>query len=270
LVASIDRVLAIVNGTSNYVLTALGDPGTTFDHALSRAQALGYAEPDASRDLDGIDAADTLLLLTTLFGWGRVSREALDVDGIRHVTAADLIAARSIGGTIKPVVSAERDASGVRAFVGPAFLPATEPLSSLGGTLNGVRLDGRHVSNLFFSGPGAGPAVTAATLLDDAIQAASFERPIDERPQPSRPPVVPSSPPSAWFMRVTFPGVVPPPAAVAQLVTAAGLPVEGVVDHTSQDSRWLLVGRRCRRDVTAAIATLSSTHRIAAAAFRRL
>ena len=173
LVASVDRVVAIVNGTCNHLLTALNEPGASFDAALARAQELGFAEPDPSRDLDGLDAADKLVLLTSLFGWGRLSREALDICGIRGVTVADLAAARSLGGTIKAVVSAERDATGVRAFVGPAFLPSTEPLASLTGALNGIRLDGRHVGNLFFSGPGAGPDVTAATLLDDAIQAAS-------------------------------------------------------------------------------------------------
>ena len=215
LVASVDRVRAIVNGTSNYLLTLLAEPGASFDHALSQAQALGYAEPDPSRDLDGLDAADKLLLLTSLFGWGRLSKDALDVSGIRHVTADDLAAARSIGGTIKAVVSAERDATGVRAFVGPAFLPAADPLASLGGALNGIRLDGRHVSNLFFSGPGAGPDVTAATLLDDAVQAASVERRIHERPRGPVHPVFPSSPATPWFVRVTFPGVLPGAAAAA-------------------------------------------------------
>ena len=170
-VSSVDRVLAIVNGTSNYLLTSLAEPGATFAQAVARAQELGFAEPDPSRDLDGLDASDKLLLLTSLFGWGRLSREALEVRGIRDITADDLAAARSAGGAIKAVVSAERDAAGVRAFVGPVFLPATEPLASLTGALNGIRLDGRHVSNLFFSGPGAGPDVTAATLLDDAVQA---------------------------------------------------------------------------------------------------
>ncbi len=270
LVASVDRLLAIVNGTSNYVLSSLAEPGASFEQALSRAQELGYAEPDPSRDLDGLDAADKLVLLTALFGWGRLSREALDVDGIRGVTADDLAAARSLGGTIKPVVSAERDDTGVRAFVGPAFLPSTEPLASLGGALNGIRLDGRHVSNLFFSGPGAGPAVTAATLLDDAIQAASFERQVYERPQGTARPVFPSSPATAWFLRVTFPGVLPPATAVATLVAAAGLPVERVADHASPHSRWLCIGPQGRRAVNAAIAKLSATHRIDAAGFRKI
>ena len=280
LVASVDRVLAIVNGTSNYLLTSLAQPGASFEHALAAAQALGYAEPDPSRDLDGLDAADKLVLLTSLFGWGRLSREALDVAGIRGVTADDLAAARSIGGAIKPVISAERDAAGVRAFVGPAFLPSTEPLASLGGALNGIRLDGRHVSNLFFSGPGAGPDVTAATLLDDAIQAAALHPgPGPKRniaalhlgPGPGRNMrVFPSSPATAWFLRVTFRGVVPAATAIAPLVGAAGFPVERVLDHASTDSRWILIGPQGRRDIEAAIQKLSTTHRIDAAAFRRI
>ena len=269
-VSAVDRVLAIVNGTSNYLLTALAEPGATFAQAVARAQALGYAEPDPSRDLDGLDSADKLLLLATLFGWGRVSRDALEVRGIRDITADDLAAARSAGGAIKPVVSAERDATGVRAFVGPVFLSATEPLASLSGALNGIRLDGRHVSNLFFSGPGAGPDVTAATLLDDAVQAVSIARRIHHRPPPSSRPVFPSSPATSWFVRVTFPGVLPAAAAVARLVTDSGLQVERVAGHSTADSRWLLVGPQGRRGVDAALTRLTGTHRIDAVAFRRI
>jgi homoserine dehydrogenase len=275
LVSSVERILAIVNGTSNYLLTALAEPSTSFEPALSRAQALGFAEPDPSRDLDGLDAADKLLLLTSLFGWGRLSREALDITGIRRVTADDLAAARSIGGTIKAVVSAERDATGVRAFAGPAFLASTDPLASLGGALNGIRLDGRHVKNLCFTGPGAGPDVTAATLLDDAVQAASHERKIASFVQAAdaaerRRPVFPASPATPWLLRVTFPGVLPPAASVGALVASTGLPVERVADHATANSRWLLIGPHGRRDVDAAIAKLAAAHRIDAAAFRRV
>jgi homoserine dehydrogenase len=275
LVASVDRVLAIVNGTSNFILGALAEPSTTFDKAVGQAQRLGYAEPDPSRDLDGLDAADKLLLLASLFGWGRIVRDALDVSGIRNITPNDLAAAKSLGGAIKPVVSAERAASGVGAFVGPAFLPSTEALASLTGALNGIRLDGRHVSNLFFSGPGAGPEVTAATLLDDAVEAAASRRigaPLLStvlKADATRP-VFPTSPVTSWFLRVTCPGMLPSPAAIARLVGAAGLQVERVADHATGDSRWLLIGPRSRRDVDAAIAKLSITHRVDAAALRRL
>ena len=291
LVASVDRVVAIVNGTSNFLLSSLAEPDRpfdserenaflaqdrSFDGALARAQELGYAEPDPSRDLDGLDAADKLLLLTSIFGWGRLSKETLEVSGIRSVTAGDLAAARSIGGTIKAVVSAERDGAVVSAFVGPAFLASTEPLASLGGVLNGIRLDGRHVSNLFFSGPGAGPHVTAATLLDDAVQAASFERRIpsfakaSEGKHTNQRPIFPVSPVTPWFLRVTLPGVLPGAAAVAGIVAAAGLPVDRVADYSTANSRWLFIGPQGRRDLDAAIERLSNTHRIAAAAFRRI
>jgi homoserine dehydrogenase len=285
LVASVDRVVAIVNGTSNFLLTSLAEPDRpfdserenaflaqdrSFDGALARAQDLGYAEPDPSRDLDGLDAADKLLLLTSIFGWGRLSKETLEVSGIRSVTADDLAAARSIGGTIKAVVSAERDGAGVSAFVGPALLASTEPLASLGGVLNGIRLDGRHVSNLFFSGPGAGPHVTAATLLDDAVQAAWFERRIHDRPPVTSLSVFPSSPLTPWLLRVTLPGVLPGAAAVAGIVAAAGLPVDRVADYSTANSRWLCIGPQGRRDLDAAIEKLSNTHRIEAVAFRRI
>ena len=270
LVASVDRLLAIVNGTSNYLLTALAEPGATFDGAVRHAQKLGYAEPDPARDLDGLDAADKLLLLTSLFGWGRLSRETLDVRGIRHITAADLEAARSIGGTIKPVVAAERDQSGVRAFVGPAFLPVSEPLASLGGALNGIRLDGKHVANLFFSGPGAGPDVTAATLLDDAVQAASEEPRIRYRPARNSKPVFVSTPATPWFVRVSVPGVLPAGSAVAALASSCGLQVERVADFATVDSRWLCVGPHGRRDLDAALAKLEATHRIHTSAIRRI
>jgi len=216
------------------------------------------------------------LLLASLFGWGRLAKESLDVSSIRHVTGDDLAAARSMGGTIKAVVSAERDATGVRAFVGPAFLPAHEPLASLGGALNGIRLDGRHVSNLFFSGPGAGPDVTAATLLDDAVQAASFERRIpsfakaSEGRHANQRLIFPTPPVTPWFARVTFPGVLPGAAAAASLVAGAGLPVERVADHATRHSRWLFIGPQGRHDIDTAIETLSNTHRIEAAVFRRL
>jgi hypothetical protein len=82
--------------------------------------------------------------------------------------------------------------------------------------------------------------------------------------------VFPSSPATSWFLRVTFPGVLPAAGAVAPLVAAAGLPVERVADHASANSRWLLIGPQSRRDVDAAIAKLSTTHRIDAAAFRRI
>ena len=267
--SKVDRVLAVVNGTSNFILTAIEEQGLSFDAAVTEAQRLGYAEPNPSRDLDGLDAADKLTLLASLFGWGQWPRAALAVSGIRSVTAADLAAARSIGGTIKAVVGATRRDSGIDAFVGPAFVSGKEPLAALGGCLNGIRLDGAHVGNLFFSGPGAGPDVTASTLIDDAIAALSGSR--EPRPfRARRTQVLPSSPASPWLLRATFPGVLPATPAISAVVAEAGLPIEGVLDHVSGHSRWLLIGPQGRGDVDRAIQALGATHRIDAAAFRRV
>ena len=270
LVASVDRLLAIVNGTSNFLMTSLAQSDRTLASALAEAQQLGLAEPDAARDVDGRDGADTLLLVTSSFGWGRLSREGLEVRGIGNITSDDLAAARSLGGAIKPVIYAQRDGAGVRAFVGPAFLPATEPLASLGGALNGIRLDGKHVTNLFFSGPGAGPDVTAATLLDDVVQAASVRKRVHYRPAASARLICASSPITPWFVRLSFPGVVPAAAAVLSLAQACGFHVERGADFVRGTSRWIFVGPHRRRDLDAALARLETTHRIHGAAFRRI
>ena len=186
-----------------------------------------------------------------------------------RVTADDLAAARSIGGTIKAVVSAERDADGIRAFVGPVFLPSTEPLASLGGALNGIRLDGRHVSNLFFSGPGAGPDVTAATLLDDAVQAASY-RAENTRAAGA---FVTAGLPVVASHGVVSPGHVSGRAAWRRRDRVAGrrAGLAGGARRRPRDRHTRGGCSSARKSVvtsTRAIAKLANTHRIDAAAFR--
>jgi homoserine dehydrogenase len=173
LVASLSALTGIVNGTSNYVLTSLarGEAGSVSD-ALVQAQALGYAEPDASFDVSGRDALDKLILLLRECAGVLIDRRAVDVTGIERLTRDDLLAARAAGGTIKPLAHAEIGET-VHAWVGPAFVPLTHPLATVDGALNGIRLSSRYVPDLFFSGPGAGPDITAATLLDDTVEIAS-------------------------------------------------------------------------------------------------
>jgi homoserine dehydrogenase len=278
LVAAIDRVTAIVNGTSNFVLTQLAESGASFAEALEKAQDAGYAEPDPSRDIDGLDALDKLALLASLFGWGALSREDVEVVGISAVTADDLEAARQAGGVIKPVVSATRRRDGVEAFVGPAFVLKTEPLAAIGGALNGIRLDGKHVSNLFFSGPGAGPEVTAATLLDDAVEANQSAKGANgangadraKGAQGAKGATDVDAPVTSWFVRLIFPGVVPSNLALQSLLLAAGLELEQIVDHSVSNSRWLTLRNHSRVQVEAATNYLRATHRVEAVFIRQL
>jgi homoserine dehydrogenase len=192
----VTQITAIVNGTTNYVLTLLArGEARSVDEALRRAEALGYAEPDASADVSGRDAAEKLLLLLRDCAGVSVSRGALEVSGIAGITPAHLEAARAHGGTIKPIVRAEIDDE-VRAWVAPAFVPREHPLASIDGALNGICLSGRFVADLFFSGPGAGPDVTAATLVDDlveiACEPAGAARPHEGQPVPR--PLAPAAP----------------------------------------------------------------------------
>lgn len=272
LIGEVRCVTGIVNDRSNHLLTRLADTGSSFASALDEAQRVGYAEPDPSRDVDGLDAADKLTLLASLFGWGTLSRDRLEVNGIRALTADHLAAARELGGAIKPIVRAARGASGIEAFVGPAFLSSREPLATLDGALNGIRLDGKYVSNLFFSGPGAGPDVTAATLLDDAIEACQSAKGLPAIARETQPATAGAkgaegaqrvrAPVTSWFVRVIFPGVVPDDTAVERAVAAAGLQVERVVLVPTSNARWLLLGPHSREEIATAEHRLAVTHRI--------
>lgn len=269
LVSGVQHFAAIVNGTSNFILSRLEAGGSSFALALQEAQALGLTEPDPSRDLDGLDAADKLSLLASVFGWGSLAIASVDVQGIADITAQDLAIARSLDATIKPLVWATRSGDGVRAFIGPTLVPSRHPLGALDGTLSGIQLSGRYVSDLFFSGPGAGPDITAATLMDDAVEALTNvpRRLTTSKPVPPAPST--SSPDTHWLVRAEFRGVLPNPSTAAQIFRAQDLDVLGVpVAHG--DALWLRVGTTSRGRIERATAGLSHTHRVQCHAIRSL
>jgi homoserine dehydrogenase len=184
LASRISGVTAILNGTSNYILSAMTSAGASFEGALADAQRLGLAEPDPVMDVSGADAAEKLSILLRLFGHLVLRPAAIPAEGIDSVDADDLRAAADLNGCIKPVAYASWKDGAVRAFVGPAFVPRSHPLAHIKGLTNAIHLEGDH-GPLCFSGPGAGPEVTAATLLDDVAEIAS-ERPV-------RPPEAPET-----------------------------------------------------------------------------
>jgi homoserine dehydrogenase len=268
-VSDVSRFSAVVNGTSNFILTTMDREHCSFEDALARAQHLGLTEPDPSRDLDGFDAADKFSLLASLFGWGTPHVCDLEVNGIRSLSADDLAAARRFDATIKPVVWASRTPGGFEAFVGPALVRSNHPLASLAGTLSGIQLSGRFVSDLFFSGPGAGPDVTAATILDDAIEAVSSVRRLPRASRRSEDAGSIATPSTEWFVRVRYPGVVPRGDTAVSLLSQAGLPVVASTDAIDNGS-WLRVGAAPRAHIDRTILKLQRTHRIEAHALRAL
>lgn len=194
-------VTAILNGTSNSILTAMA-AGTTFDAALADAQRLGLAEPDPSMDISGADTAEKLTILLRLFGGLLVDPGALSLEGISSVEPEDIAAAIAFDGAIRPIAHASWQGSSVRAFVSPAFVGGLHPLARVAGVTNGIVIRGERGTQCYI-GPGAGPDVTAATLLDDVAEVVTDRR--VRTPSPSATQVAASivRPDSAWFLRLT-------------------------------------------------------------------
>ncbi len=164
----------IVNGTSHFILSQMAR-GRSFDDALVEAVALGYAEPSSDADTSGRDAAEKLTILLHLAGHTDVVVSDLPRRSINSLEPWHLSLAHRLGGVIKPVALADTGVvSG--AWVGPAFVPQSHPFAHVSGVTNILSV-GRGDSAVLFSGPGAGPAVTAATVLDDVVEAASGSGP---------------------------------------------------------------------------------------------
>jgi homoserine dehydrogenase len=204
LVARASGVTAILNGTSNYILTALAETsrGGTFDAALAEAQRLGYAEPDPSMDISGADAAEKLAILVRVFARLLVDPVSIPLDGLASVDASDIEAAAAFDGALRPLSRATWSDQAVRAHVGPSFLGGTHPLARVAGVTNGIVIDAERGAQCY-TGPGAGPDVTAATLLDDVAEIVRERRLPAPPAEPAYPATSVTRPDSGWFLRLT-------------------------------------------------------------------
>lgn len=218
LVSRAAGVTAILNGTSNYILTTM-TRGGSFAAALADAQRLGYAEPDPSMDVSGADAGEKLAILVRLFGRLLVNPSAIPLDGLGSVEPDDIAAAAAFGGTIRPVARAAWNGSAIRAHVGPAYLGATHPLGRVSGVTNGVVIDADRGTQCYI-GPGAGPEVTAATLLDDVSEIVAERRVLTPPTAAVAPASSVTRPDSDWFVR--FAGTARP-SDVADLLGSYGI-----------------------------------------------
>ena len=167
---ALTRVSGIINGTSNYMLTSM-EEGSSYEDALSTAQELGYAEPDPTNDVEGIDAKYKAMILSLLcFG---VSPEIEDVftEGISKITKDDFDWASRLDKTIKLVAQVDNNSDGFNARVYPVLINQKHPLASIRGALNAVVVEGENVNQLVFSGPGAGADPTASAVIGDVLSA---------------------------------------------------------------------------------------------------
>ena len=177
----ITRVAGILNGTCNYILTAMRETRRDFSEVLAEAQAFGYAEADASADIDGIDAAHKLALLAALAFGGRPRFDAIHVEGIRSLAALDIAFAGELGYRIKLLGVARMTTSGLEQRLHPCMIPIAAPIAQVEGVFNGVVVEGDAVGTCMFEGRGAGAGPTASAIVADIVDIA---RRTDREPHP--------------------------------------------------------------------------------------
>jgi homoserine dehydrogenase len=169
----VERITGILNGTCNYILTEMRETGRDFAEVLKEAQKLGYAEADPSFDVDGVDAAHKLAVLTSLAFNTQVNFGAVHVEGIRHVSAIDIAFAKEFGYRIKLLAIARRTPRGIEQRVHPCMVPADTPIAHVDGVFNAVAAEGDYVGRVMFEGRGAGSNPTASAVVADLADLAA-------------------------------------------------------------------------------------------------
>ena len=166
----LNRVTGIINGTSNYMLTSM-EEGSTYEDALSTAQELGYAEPDPTNDVEGIDAMYKAMILSLICFGATPDKDNVHTEGISSITKEDFDWASRLNKTIKLVALIDNEGGGFNARVHPVLIDIKHPLAAIRGALNAVVVEGENINQLVFSGPGAGAAPTASAVIGDVLSA---------------------------------------------------------------------------------------------------
>ena len=232
----------------------LGRDGAGFSAVLADAQRLGYAEPDPSKDIDGDDAVEKLCVLLRHFGDFSVAPSQIERRGIRALVPADLLHAAAFGGTIRPIAVALWRDSIVTAYGGPAFVEGTNQLCRVDGVQNAVLLTAPLADGLFFSGPGAGPSVTAATVLDDVVEAVGAVAPGIGQPRACD---IAQQEEAGWFVRLTSTALAETEAPALLASLGVRLRRTSHVDARSgRHYQWILTQPCARAHLTAALDVL--------------
>jgi len=262
------RIIAILNGTTNYILTRMTEDGVDLAEVLADAQRLGYAEADPTADIDGHDAAQKAAILASLAFGTRVHDEDVYREGIRDVRAHDVEMAARLGYVVKLVAIADlvpwADTFGVAVRVHPAMIPLTHPLASVRLSFNAIFLEGESVGELMFYGRGAGAGPTAVGLVGDVIDAARNLRQQARGPHlplPATCPIVPiEDVHSHFYVRLEVadePGVL---SGVAGVFGRHEVSIQKVLQEgRAEDAELVLVTHRGREaDVRATLRELVS------------
>ncbi|WP_125665791.1 homoserine dehydrogenase [Paenibacillus baekrokdamisoli] len=165
----ITKIMGIVNGTTNYILSKMSQEGAAYADVLKEAQELGYAESDPTSDVEGLDAARKMTILATLGFRANVALEDVDVKGISSVSREDILYAKRLGYEVKLLGIAERQDDFISVSVQPTMVKQSHPIASVNGVFNAVYVYGEAVGETMFYGAGAGELPTATSVVADLV-----------------------------------------------------------------------------------------------------
>ena len=168
----VKKIMGIVNGTTNYILSRMSTEGVDYEPVLKQAQELGYAEADPTSDVGGHDAARKMAILASLAFNSQVTEEMVDVQGITAITQLDIAYAKQLGYTIKLLGVAKDAGNAMEVWVAPVMIPENHPLAAVNDAFNAVFVEGYPLGTAMFYGQGAGEFPTASAVVGDIIQAA--------------------------------------------------------------------------------------------------
>ncbi|MBW1692976.1 MAG: homoserine dehydrogenase [Deltaproteobacteria bacterium] len=168
----IKSMAGILNGTCNYILSKSTDEGSTFEDILAEAQKIGFAEADPTLDVEGIDTAHKLAILTSLAYGAEINFNDIYIEGISNITPMDIVFARQFGYTIKLLAISKNTGDAVEARVHPTMIPFDNPLSGVNGVLNAIIVSGDAVGDMMLYGHGAGMMPTGSAVVGDTIDLA--------------------------------------------------------------------------------------------------
>ena len=257
------RVAGIINGTSNYILTAM-EEGSTYEDALQNAQDLGYAEPDPTNDVEGIDAKYKAMILSLLCFGVSPSTDGVYTEGISQITKDDFDWAKRLNKTIKLVAQIDNSEDGFNARVYPVLVDNKHPLAAIRGALNAVLVEGENINQLVFSGPGAGAAPTASAIIGDVLSACHQMASNQTNWYPLRSPKTGDKAMkdvySSWFIRLSVkdePGVL---ATIASLFGDNNVSIESVIQEGRGDNAELVLvtHEAAEEDLTSSIDSIAN------------
>ncbi|MEJ6395492.1 homoserine dehydrogenase [Gymnodinialimonas sp. 2305UL16-5] len=261
----ITRVMGVMNGTCNYILTRMDAGGLTYQEAFDEADGLGYLEADPNLDVGGIDAGHKLSLLAAIAFGTKVAFNDMRLEGIGQVSIDDIRRAGDLGYKIKLLGVAQMTGRGLEQRMTPCLVPASSPLGQLVGGTNMVVIEGDAVEQVVLRGPGAGEGPTASAVMGDICDIARGLRlPVFGQPAETLTEATPANAesPACFYLRMAL---IDKPGALAKVATALGengISIDRMrqYDHQSGPAPVLIVTHKCARpDLDAALAALPAT-----------